>query len=156
RDARLADADDHALRARALDDRARGGVAIDEQLHLGRPRARNHEAPDNAGRRDHRHVGAQAVARALVDGQRAEIRRRRGADDLRGRRLQVDALAQLEQLAESRRAIRQRALLLRGDLDRRDLPLQLVVLDLEIAQPDVAVPDVANARYAARQAALHF
>src|SRR5207302_8662651 len=120
------------------------------------PRARDHEAADHARRRDAGHVGPQTVARAFVDRQRAEVRRGRRADDLRGRRLELDALPELEQLLESGRAIGQRALLLRRDLDRGELTLQVVVLRFEIAQADVAAPDLPDAGQAAREAALHF
>ena len=47
--------------------------------------ARHDDAADDAGRRDHRHVGPHAVARALVDRHRPEIRAGAAGDDL-GRR----------------------------------------------------------------------
>ena len=48
----VAAADDDALRARSLDQRAGRRVAIDQQLHFRRARARDDDAADDAGRRD--------------------------------------------------------------------------------------------------------
>ena len=94
-------------------ERAGRRVAIDEQLHLRRARARHDDAADDAGRRDHRHVGREAVARALVDRHRPEVGRRAGADDLRGRRLTASCWSRSSSSCSSRAAaIGQRALLL--------------------------------------------
>ena len=87
----VAAADDDALRARPLDERAGRGVAVDQQLHLRGARR-------SARRRGRRRRPArsppcrpQAVARALVDRQRPEVGRRAGGDDLGGGGLQIRA-----------------------------------------------------------------
>ena len=76
-------ADDHAAGPRPLGQRAGRRVAIDEQLHARRmPRRRPDHAPDDARRRDHRHVGQHAVGAAAIDGHRAHIGVRIPADHL--------------------------------------------------------------------------
>ena len=152
---RVALADDHALRARSLDERARGRVAVDDELHLRGPRARHDDAADDAGRRDDRHVGPQTVALALVDRHGAEVRRRGRADDLGGGRRHRQVVAQLEQFLQAARPVRQRPLLLPVDLRRGELTLQRIVLGLDVAEVHVAAPRGANARDARRHAALH-
>ena len=112
----VADAHHHALHARALDQRAGGGVAIDQQLHLRRAAARQDHAADDAGRRNHRHVGGEAFRRSLVDRHGAKIGTGRAGDHFRRRGIEVGALAQFEQLAQVVGALRLGALLLQPDL----------------------------------------
>jgi hypothetical protein len=82
------------------------------------------------------------------------LRKRRGADDIRGRGLQRQLLAHLEQPLEAAGAVGERALLLNRHLRRRKLPLQLVVFDFGAPQADIAVPQVADAGEAAGGRAL--
>ena len=98
-------------------------------------RAGHDDPADDAGGRDHRHVGLKAVPRALVDRHRAEIRRGAGGDDLGRRRLQLRVIAQLEQMLEAAAAIGQRALLLQLDLRLGELPLELLVLRFTCRRP---------------------
>ena len=56
----VAGTDDDPLGSGTLDERAGGGVPVDEQLNLRRARARQDDAADDTGRRNDRHVGTNA------------------------------------------------------------------------------------------------
>ena len=115
----VAAADHHALRPRALDQRAGRGVAIDEQLHLRGARARHHDAADHAGRRDHRHVGPHArrcVPLSIVSVRKSGVAP--AAMISAATVSQLRPVAQVEQPLEAARAIGERALLLQRDLRR--------------------------------------
>ena len=71
------------------------------------------DAADDARRRDDRHVGRETrrcVPLSMVTVRKLGVDARR--DDLGGRRLQLGAVAQVEQLLEAAAAIGERALLL--------------------------------------------
>ena len=157
RSAIVADADDDALRARPLDERAGRGVAIDRaaapspRAALGtttRPTTPAGAMTAMSGRRPSR------VPLSIVTVRKSGVGA--GADDLGGRRLQVRAVAQLEQLLEPARAVGQRALL----LQLRSAPspssrLQRVVLRLDAAAGRRSRSRRAGRRDAAGHAALH-
>ena len=136
-------ADDEPLRARALDHRARRGVAIDQHLHARRARARQ----DRRGRR-RRPAKCTAMSRAtpsrlplsIVMSRNSAVGR--AGDDLRGHGVDAGALPQLEQLAEAFGALRLRALFLQPHLQRLQLALERLVLGLCVAQRDIAGPHV--------------
>ena len=92
----VAGAGHHALRARSLDERAGGGVAIDQQLHFGRAGARHDDAPDDARRGEHRHVGTQSARSALADRYGAEVWCGRRSNDFSGRRFDRRRFTQIE------------------------------------------------------------
>ena len=150
----LAAAHDHALRARPLDQGAHGGVAVDEQLHLGSPRAGHDDPADDAFRRQHGHVGPQTRAGSLADGHGAEVRRRRCGDDLGRRGDELDAAAQLEQARELAAALGQGAFLLQPDLRIGQLLPQSLVFVAHAAQVHVAAPERTDRIHGAGAAAL--
>src|SRR5580765_7761560 len=110
---------------------------------------------DRAARRDDRQVGLQAIQRALVDRQRAEIGRRARRDDLGGRRLEIRAIPKLEERLESARSIGERAPFLELNLHLVELAPEGGVFRIDVAQADVVVPDVPEPGDAGRTAALH-
>ena len=118
-------ADDDAARAVAIDERACPGVAVDDQLHLGGMRRGLVDDPaDDTKRRQHRHVAADAVARALVDGDRAERRRRIGGNHPRRHRRRQFRALQLQQLFELLGATGLRVGVLEFDAEAIELQLQ--------------------------------
>src|SRR5688572_25172866 len=64
---------DDPLRPRTFDGGTRRRIGIDEQLNLRGACRRLEDTPDDAGRRDHRHVAAHPVLRPLVDRNRPEL-----------------------------------------------------------------------------------
>ena len=127
----VAAADDDALRARALDQRAGRGVAIDQQLHFGRSHgsARRARPTTPAGAI----TAMSALTPSRVPLSIVSVRKSGVAAAPMMSAATVcscELLAQLEQLLEAARPIGQRALLLHRDLRRRQLALQRVVLDL--------------------------
>ena len=116
----VAAADHDALRARALDDRPGRRVAIDQQLHLRRPRARH----DDAGRP--RRPGAitamsartpSRVPLSIVSVRKSGVA---AAPMISAATVvQLEMLAQLQQLLQAAGAIGERALLLHRDLRAR-------------------------------------
>jgi len=152
----VAAAGNHALRTRSLDQRAGGCVAIDQQLHLRRARARHDDPPHNARRGDHGHVGAHSVTRPLVNRERPEIGRGAAGDNVRGDGVQVRPVAETEQPLEITRAIGERALLLQRDLRHFELTRERVILALHMPQAGVAAPDAPHGGEARGDAPLHF
>src|SRR5204863_5851752 len=69
----FARAERDALRARALDERAGGRVAVDEQLDLRGAGTRDDDAADRARAGNHGHVALDRVVGAFVDRQGPEI-----------------------------------------------------------------------------------
>ena len=128
-----------------------------EQLHLRRARARHDDPADDAGRRDHRHVGPQAVARALVD---------RHAS---GSRASAPApmISAAVVFSSSGRAARAAARARARGRPARAAPAAAICAaassrfsasfsGLSVPQADVAAPDAPDARDAAGHRALHF
>ena len=152
----VANADHYALHARALDQRASGGVAIDQQLHFRGAAARQDHAADDAGRRNHRHVGREPSDDALVDGHGAEIGLAAPA---------ITSAAAVSRLARSRSSSSWRRLSVRCASARSCCSrtcsdcsscLSALFSLLDLAQGDVAGPQAAHAVDHRRGAALHF
>ncbi len=104
----LAGAHRNRLRARLPHHHGHRRVPVDQQLHLGGVGRQHHDAPDGAGRRDDRHVGLHAVARAAVDGDAPEVGGRARPDHFGGERRHLAAVAQVEQAPEALGLRRQR------------------------------------------------
>ena len=148
-------AHDHPLRTRPLDQGACCRIPIDQQLNSrGTPR-RDDDPTHDALWREHGHVGSKALRRALVDRHGPEVRTRRCADDLRGRRLQRDAVPELEDVLEAARAVGQCPLLLDFDLRAGEVATQRLVLGPDAAKPHVAGPHVPHTVEHRRGGALH-
>ena len=136
-------ADDDAADARALDDRAGAGVAVDEELDLGGVERRRLDDPaDDAGGRDDRHVLAQAARRPLVDGHRPEDADGVARDDVAPPSSAAASAARSSSSCSSCAARSARACCSSSLHPRRASCLpQLLVLLTGPAQADVAVPD---------------
>ena len=125
-------ADDHALRARALD-RARRPRRCGRSAAAPSPRARSARRPGRRRRPARsppcRRCRPSRVPLSIVT--RPEVGRRRRADDVGGRgRSSGSCSRSSSSRSRPRVRSRQRALLLQRDLRRGELPLQLVVLRL--------------------------
>ena len=139
---RVALPDDDALRARALDQRARRGVAIDEHLHLRRARARTESRGPTTPAGE---ITAMSGLRPSDDPLSIVMSRNSGlgagGDDLGGDRLEPGALPEFEQLPQAVGPLRLGALLLQLHLQRLEFALELLVF--------------ASARRAARRSRVH-
>ena len=149
----VAAADDHALRARPLDQRAGRGVAVD------RAAAPSPRAALGTTTRPTTPAGAMTAMSALhpsrVPLSMVSVRKSgvgAGADDLRRRRLELRA-ARAARAAARGRASRSASARCSCscDLRRRQLALERLVLRPDAAQADVAVQHAADADDAARR-----
>ncbi len=138
----LARSEHDALRPAPFHQCARRGVAIDQQLHFGGPRARRHDSADDTRRRENRHVALQTIARTLADGDRLKVGAGTEADDVSRGRGEIDALAQVEQLLELLAPLGKRPLFLQLDLQGIEARFELGVLGLHTSKPDIARPAV--------------
>ena len=132
--------------ARPLGQRAGRGVAVDEQLHARRVRRRRpDDAADEPGRRDHRHVGLDAVSRAAADGHRPHARIRVAGDHSAASvGSGVVVCRSSSSCSRADRAASARCSCSRTSSSATCL-LQRLVLRPHAAQPDVIAPDVADA-----------
>ena len=150
------DADGHAPGSRAFGDGAGRGVPVDDQLDACRvPGDRTDDASNHAFRRDHGHVGLNAVGAAAIDGHGHQSRIGIAGDDLRRQGGKRRAVTQVQHCLQALGARGQSSLFLQPDFEIGDLLLERKVLGLDATQTHIAAPDVADAANRARGPTLN-
>ena len=133
---------DDALQARVLQYCSDAAELIIDGQHLRRSREHLDDLADDAGWGDDRHVGLDAVFRALVDVEYARLLAAAGADDLRRHRALDVLLLELQQCLDPACHARVFAEPRVVDLHALDLRAQLAILPANPAEIDVVCPGV--------------